>query len=280
VSRRGRRGGHEEEHVNHERWMASYMDMVTVMMCLFIVLYAIGQVDEQKFIELKSSLAASFGAPSTTRVEVVDGGTGVLTSDAIAPDAEDVANQAGGPVAGADRAASLQLAAREAEELDALREEIAQALAARDLAGDVEYAITERGLVVGLVSGDVFFGAESAELSPQARGVIDTLSGVLAPETRNLSVEGHANVLPTSGRYATNWELSADRATTVLRRMVESGRIASDRIRAVGFGDAHPVDAPGQDPLTVNRRVDVVVESGAPESVRALIPDAAAALPS
>jgi chemotaxis protein MotB len=277
VSRR-RRGGHEEEeHVNHERWMASYMDMVTVMMCLFIVLYAIGQVDEQKFLELKSSLAASFGAPSTTRVEVVDGGSGVLSSDAVAPDEEDVSHQAGGPVQGADRAASLQLAAREAEDLDELRERISGALAAKDLADDVEYAITERGLVVGLVSGDVFFEAESAQLSGQAGEVVDTLAGTLADEPRRLSVEGHANVLPT-GRYASNWELSADRATTVLRRMVEHGGIAPTRIRAVGFGDAHPVDAPGQDPLTVNRRVDVVVESDAPESVRALIPDAAAAL--
>lgn len=277
MSRRRRRGHEEEEHVNHERWMASYMDMVTVMMCLFIVLYAIGQIDEQKFVELKSSLAASFGAPSTTRVEVVDGGSGVLASDAIVPDSEDVSNQSGGPVQGADRAASMQMAMAEAAELADLKEHIAESLAAQQLDSDVSYAITERGLVIGLVSGDVFFTAESARLSPVAVAVVDTLAGALIGQPHALSVEGHANVLPT-GRYASNWELSADRATTVLRRMVEHGRIPPSRIQAVGFGDAHPVEAPGEDPLTVNRRVDVVVQSDAPEAVRALIPEAAAAI--
>ncbi len=273
MSRRRRRGGHEEEeHVNHERWMASYMDMVTVMMCLFIVLYAIGQVDEVKFIELKESLAASFGAPATSRVEVIDGGSGVLTSDAIVPSREDVSNQSGGPVQSADRAASLQMAQDEARRLDQLRDQISDALEQRALRGDVTFQISERGLVVGLVSGDVFFDAESAGLTPEAAAVVDVLAGLLAGGPDEISVEGHANTLPTTGRFATNWELSAARATTVLRRMVEVGHVSPDQIRAVGFGDAHPVDPGTADPLSVNRRVDVVILSDAPESVRSLIP--------
>lgn len=278
MSKRRRRGHEEEEHVNHERWMASYMDMVTVMMCLFIVLYAIGQVDQQKFVELKSSLAASFGSPPATHVQVVEGGDGVLAGDSIAPSREDLTNDGSGAVLGEDYAGDLRQAQAEVEHLETLENAVEQSLAQQDLSSDVTFTVTDRGLVIGLVSGDVFFEAESAVMSARAMQIVDTLSATLVGDAHHLSVEGHANTLPTTGRYATNWELSADRATTVLRRMVEVGGISPDRIQAVGFGDAHPVDAPGQDPLTVNRRVDIVLVSDAPEAVRALLPAAAAGL--
>jgi chemotaxis protein MotB len=264
----------EEEHVNHERWMASYMDMITVMMCLFVVLYAIGQVDEVKFIQLKESLAASFGAHSTAAVVVVDGGTGVLSSDAVVPSKNDITNQSGGPVQGADKAANIELAEQEVEEFSELHERLSNELQKRGLAEDVTFTLTERGLTVGMVSADVFFGPESAELSDQARGVVDAVAGVLRTDRRDIAVEGHADVLP-SNRYATNWELSADRATKVLRRLVENGGIQAHRIRAVGLGDAYPSADGGVEALAQNRRVDLVVLSDAPEDVRALIPQVA-----
>lgn len=275
-SRRRRRGGggHEEE-VNTERWTTSYMDMVTVMMCLFIVLFAISQVDQQKFFALRESLAATFGKPAGATIEVLDGGQGVLAADSVVPDPPDVTNQSGGPVQGAENAANLQAAQDEVADLQELQRRLQEALEQRQAASDVSFAITDRGLVIGLVSADVFFSAESARLTGEAQHVLDALSPVLAPEPYELSVEGHANVLPTS-RYPTNWELSADRASQVLRRMVEQGGIAPDRMRAVGLGDAHPVEAPDQDPLEVNRRVDVVVLSDAPEAVRVLMPQVVA----
>ncbi|WP_127126450.1 flagellar motor protein MotB [Georgenia sp. SYP-B2076] len=275
--RRRRRsgGGHEEEEVNTERWTTSYMDMVTVMMCLFIVLFAISQVDQQKFFALRESLTASFGQPASANVKVLDGGTGVLAADSVVPDPPDVTNQSGGPVQGAEEAGNLQAAREEVAELAELQRRLAEALDSRQLGSDVSFVITERGLVIGLVSADVFFSAESAGLTDVSLQVLDALSPVLVTTPYSMSVEGHANVLPTS-RYPTNWELSSDRATQVLRRMVETGQIPADRMAAVGLGDAHPVDAPGQDPLTVNRRVDVVVLSDAPEAVRMLMPQVVA----
>ncbi|MPV39001.1 OmpA/MotB family protein [Georgenia subflava] len=275
-STRRRRGGAEEEHANTERWTTSYMDMVTVMMCLFIVLFAISQVDQQKFFALRESLAASFGQPSSTNLQVLDGGKGVLAADSVVPDPPDVTNESGGPVQGAEHAGNLIQAEAEVAELLELRNRLAQALESRDAASDVTFAITDRGLVIGLVSEDVFFGAESAVLTEDSRTVIDALSPILAEDTHPLSIEGHANILPVTGRYETNWELSADRATQVLRRMVEQGGVAAGRTRAIGFGDAHPLPESHLDPLTVNRRVDVVVLSDAPEAVRALMPQVVA----
>src|SRR3954468_5377249 len=69
-------GAHEEEHENHERWLVSYADMMTLLMVLFVVMFAISQVDQKKFAALKNGLAAGFGAQS-----VFDGGTGTLQQD-------------------------------------------------------------------------------------------------------------------------------------------------------------------------------------------------------
>ncbi|WP_448070913.1 flagellar motor protein MotB [Georgenia yuyongxinii] len=276
--RRGRRRrggeGHEEE-VNVERWTVSYMDMVTVMMSLFIVLFAISQVDQQKFFALRDSFAATFGRPPGATVQVLDGGQGVLAADSVVPDPPDVTNYSGGPVQGAEDAGNLLAAQKEVADLQELQRLIQEALEERQAAADVSFAITERGLIIGLVSADVFFAAESAVLTDHALQVIDALSPVLAPRPYELSVEGHANNLPTR-RYPTNWELSADRASQVLRRMIDPGQIEPGRMRAVGYGDANPLTAEGLDPLEVNRRVDIVVLSDAPEAVRVLMPQVAA----
>lgn len=269
--RRRRRGEVEhEEEVNHERWAVSYMDMVTIMMCLFIVLYAISQVDSEKFAELRRSLAVGFGATSTS-VQVTEGGSGVLAADAIAPEAPELANFSGGVVEGPEVVADVVAARAEVAELTALEDQLLAALQAQGVAQHVSFTIDERGLIIGFVSADVFFGADSAHLTDTALQVIDALTPVLGPTSYEMVVEGHANVLPTS-RYPTNWELSADRATQVLRRMVEQGQIPGGRMRAAGLGDAHPAEASGQDALTTNRRVDVVVLSDAPEAVRLHIP--------
>ncbi|WP_226924850.1 OmpA/MotB family protein [Georgenia satyanarayanai] len=270
-SQRRRRGGHEEEEENSERWTVSYMDMVTVMMCLFIVLFAISQVDQVKFNELRESLAAGFGDASAS-VSVVDGSSGVLDGgDAPSLDIAPVDGAAGiSPLDGNPQ----ELAQAEARNLDAVRESIRTELEEAGLEDEVRFAITERGLVIGLVSENTFFSPASAAMPRTSLEVVDTIAATLRPLDNDILLEGHANPLPYTEPYETNWELSADRATKVLRRMVEHEGIAPTRVRAIGYGDAYPA-AEGPDALDLNRRVDVVVLSTQPESVRTLLPEAA-----
>ncbi|MFI2753214.1 flagellar motor protein MotB [Cellulomonas sp. P22] len=284
---RRRRGGGEEEHVNHERWLVSYSDMITVLMALFIVLFAISQVDQQKYVALRDSLAAGFNtnvAPS-----VLEGSTGTLDGASIVPETAP-AQSSGGMVSadaglgaqGANPSATptetvdpdvLAAAQREAAHLEELRDRLSGLLAANGLGDAVRFRIDDRGLVLGLVADDVFFAAASAELTPTARQVLDVAGPTLVEIAENISVEGHANSIPVSGRYPTNWELSSDRATQVLRHLVEADGIAANRIMAVGFGDARPlVDGTGEDAIVANRRVDLVILSSAPEAVRVLVP--------
>jgi chemotaxis protein MotB len=289
-SRRG--GGHEEEHVNHERWLVSYSDMITVLMALFIVLYAISQVDNDKYVALKASLAAGFG-DGTVAESVLEGTDGIMDGTSSSEDAPD-AGTAGmvdadeglglqasdpAPATSPDQVDPSVLAAARAEaaHLDQVREIIENALNSQGLGDAVRFRMDERGLVLGLVADDVFFAQGSAQLTPTAMQVLDLAGPTLVSLQEQISVEGHANTVPISGRYATNWELSADRATQVLRHLVEADGMPGTRIQAVGYGDTRPlVDGTGDDAMTANRRVDMVILSVAPEAVRALLPSVAA----
>ncbi len=279
---RRRRAHVEEEHENSERWLISYSDMITVLLALFIVLFAISQVDQDKYIALRQSLAAGFGASSGTS-SVLDGTEGAM--DGMTMDGDQ--NDSSASLVNADQGLGKQgtdpssvnlsdpnVAAAEAEldHLDGIKDSMAQALAEQGLTDQVTFRMSDRGLIVGLVANDVFFAAESAVLTPTADHVVDTLAPTLASISEQLSIEGHANNVPTA-RYPTNWELSADRASKVLRHLVESNHLPGTRVSAVGFGDTRPLES-GSDPasLAANRRVDVVILSGAPEAVRALLP--------
>jgi chemotaxis protein MotB len=286
--RRQRRHVEPDEYVNHERWLVSYSDMITVLMALFIVLFAISQVDQEKYIALRESLAAGFGdGQVVVTASVLDGTAGILDGGPKGPDdgrfegtaglvdADDgLGTQGAVPRASETVDPALVAAAREeVTHLQQVREAILGGLRSQGLEGVVQFRIDDRGLVLGLVADDVFFGPASAALTDTAQRVLDVAAPTLVGLSEQLAVEGHANVLPVGGRYATNWELSADRATRVLRHLVESDGLPPGRISAVGYGDARPV-APGMDEesLAMNRRVDLVVLSDAPERVRELIP--------
>lgn len=271
----------EEEHENSERWLISYSDMITVLMALFIVLFAISQVDQDKYIALRQSLAAGFGSGAQTTA-VLDGTDGTMdgltpddgaSSTASLVDADQGLGQQGSDPSSVANDPNVAAAQVELAHLDGIKEAMAQALAEQGLDEQVTFRMSDRGLVVGLVANDVFFAAESAVLTPTADQVINALAPTLASISEEISVEGHANNVPTSVRYPTNWELSVDRAAKVLRHLVEVNHLPGTRVSAVGFGDARPLE-PGSDEasLAANRRVDVVILSSAPEQVRALLP--------
>lgn len=250
--RRGAGGGRTD--VGTERWTVSYMDMVTVVMCLFIVLFAISSVDQQKYQALKESLQAGFGnVPDAVVVETVEH-----------------------PAEGEpEELRLLELATRELRDLTELRDRMETDLERKGLSDTVRFEIDERGLTVRLVSADTFFASGSAELTDEALEILDVVGPVVAGTDYEIAVEGHADYRATVGTpFPTNWELSSARATAVLRHLVEEHDVLDRSISAVGFGSARPI-AEGRSAaaLAANRRVDIMVLSGQPEAVRAMIPD-------
>lgn len=274
---------HPEEHESHERWAVSYADMMTVLMALFLVLYAISSVDEDKYEVLRSSLAQGFGNEALP----VTGGTGLLagaTGDAIdigvsVPTVVDPGSEAvAGPAAGTG--AGDELAARvEAARLAEVREAIQRSLDALGRGDAAQMSITERGLEVVVVSDDVFFADASDALQPGGVEVLDAIAPVLAPLPDQLAVEGHTNHLAlTRGPFTSNRALSAMRATAVLTHLTDVHDLAPARLSAVGYAETRPL-VPVSDPAAIetNRRVDIVVLSPAPPTVRALLPGLAGA---
>ncbi|GAA2020176.1 flagellar motor protein MotB [Pseudokineococcus marinus] len=287
---RGRRGGGGHDEGGHdgpdERWLVSYADMITVLMALFIVLFAISQVDAQKFLQLKQGLAEGVGASSSIPV---DGGSGLLVSNgsiaapaqpqtAVQAESVDVSAAGQGASSSAGGGASAMQAAREeVERLDELQRQLDASLQSGGLGDRVDFRITERGLVGAIVADDVFFESSSAALRETGRAVLDAMAPVLDADQHPLELQGHTNSLPVrGGLYPSNWELSAARAASVVRHL-ESDGVASDRMTAVGYGQTRPL-YPGNDEqaLSGNRRVDLVVLSDQPAEVKALLPEAAA----
>jgi chemotaxis protein MotB len=274
----------EEEHENHERWLVSYADMVTLLMCLFIVLFAMSQVDKAKFAALSAGLSESFGAPltvlpgTTPEGSVLDGLPGAVDiASAIPPDpsVQDAAVDAAAAAAAAERAKRVAAEAASAyDELAEARNRIDAALTAAGYAGAARYEIDERGLVVHIVADEVLFDAEQAVLRPEGRIILDAVAPTLTGLPNVLRVEGHANHLPVSagGPWPSNWELSGYRASTVLRYLAADG-IPERRMSATGYSSTRPL-VPESDPtaLSVNRRVDIVVLSTASAEANALLP--------
>jgi len=274
----------EEEHENHERWLVSYADMVTLLMCLFIVLFAMSQVDKAKFAALASGLSASFGAPITALPGTTPPGSILDALPAPADIAQGIANGQQADQAEVDKAAAqaaierAQNVSGEAQhaydELAAARDKIDAALSKAGYGGAARYEIDERGLVVHIVADAVLFDAEEAVLRPEGKSILDAVAPTLDALPNMLRVEGHANHLPVTrgGKWPSNWELSAYRATTVLTYLGHEG-VPETRMYAAGYGSTQPL-VPVTDPtaITVNRRVDIVVLSNASAEANALLP--------
>ncbi|WP_448614135.1 flagellar motor protein MotB [Modestobacter sp. URMC 112] len=282
----------EEEHENHERWLVSYADMMTLLLVLFVVLYALSQIDKEKFTAFAAGAQEGFGAPVTVLNDgaAIDAPTeddSPLLPVQISEEAAIDGTRLTDAEAAAAEAAAAQRAARTADEaraaydqLSRARDALAAALAAAGEADAAQFVIDERGLVIRVVSDPVLFAPESAALQPQGATVLDALAPTLVALPNLLRVEGHANSIPVTrgGPWPSNWELSAVRATTVLRHLSERGNVAEDRLSAAGYGSTKPL-VPDSDPthVTANRRVDVIVLSTASAEANQLLPGLEAA---
>ena len=294
-----RKKAHEEheEHVNHERWLVSYADMLTLLFVLFVVLFSMSSVNMKKFAELAAGLSSGFGAQSvafTGQTSALDGsgnaseivqidpganpgdgksGTSNLTSKEKSAVAAAVAAQSRSKASEDAKAAT-----KEAQNMKKIENKISDALAKEKLLGSVKFTIDRRGLVVTVVTNEVVFDGNRADLQPGGEKILNAIAPTLSKLPNNIEVDGNTNQLKARTTfYPSGWELSAARASTTVRYLVSKG-LAKSRMSAVGFSDTKPLIAPS-DPrsVTMNRRVDVVVLTTLPADEAALLPAAAGA---
>jgi len=281
-----------EEHLNHEAWAIPYGDLVTLLLAFFVVMYAISSVNEGKYRVLSDSLVAAFRAAPKSLEPIQIGEMSKAESElqtrqprTLVPLEIDQL-----PLDLLERIPQMQALHRagfSAEELDAaaeLIEEIDRAIieALGDLvAQDLVRLRRDRFWIEIEINTSVLFPSGSAEVSPEARPVLERVGAILAGNPVRTHVEGHTDERPINTLvFPSNWELSAARAARVVRIFQDQG-VVPERMAAVGLGEFHPV-ADNTTPAGrhKNRRVVIVVmadreriiDPEAPETWRLPVP--------
>ena len=239
---------HEEEHENHERWLISYSDFVTLLFALFVVLYAVSRVDNKRLIQAADSIRWAMHFAGT-------GGTGAL------PIFDGPPSEGGGPALNSGAAAGE----RERKAIELLRTRIEKRVRpfVIDQMGPTKVTVSLEGrrLAVRLAATE-FFDPGQAALRPQCLALLDAVADELMPLERLIRVEGHTDQDPiASDRFRNNWELSAMRAATVVTYLEQAHHARPELLAAVGLGSTHPVaDGATPEGRERNRRVELVLE--------------------
>jgi chemotaxis protein MotB len=217
---------------NHDRWLVSYADLVTLLFAVFVVMYAISNVDAEKLERLVSTMQVAFDT---------GGGVGPPLLEPVG--ALESFLSGGEPV------------------LVGVRHRLLERLA-RHIAQDrVDVTLDERGLVIS-IREEASFALGSADLSASAESIIGEVAAMLADNQNPVMVEGHTDNVPIrTARFASNWELSTGRATAVVAFLIEKMGVSPSRLSAAGYGEFRP-QGPNDtaDNRGRNRRVDIVVQ--------------------
>ena len=245
---------HAEEHVNHERWLVSYADMITLLMVLFVVLFAMGQTDKSKLESLRNSLQRAFSVEVLrgTDAATLRGSSGESLIPPPVPMAitQELIALTGMPDPDAKMASALHQ----------VREALAEIPIPPDTSGTVDVGASREGIVISL-AGNMLFDSGKSDLKPRGMTLLDTLSERLRTMPNEIRVEGHTdNIAIATPLYPSNWELSTARATTVSRYLAEHAEIAPQRLIAAGYGEYRPIGPnDSREGRARNRRVDLVV---------------------
>ena len=273
--RRRRGGGHQEEESN-ERWLLTYADMITLLMALFMVLFSISSVNISKYEVVRQALKQAFSG------DVLPGGKsiakpGATASTANMPTRVDVPSIAQFTPRMQVQSASSQstiahsqvlqtttqtsAAAQQASLFAQIKHELDAYAREHGFASKVQTSIEARGLVIRVLTDDLLFASGQATLSPRSTSLLAEISKLLELAGEHpVDVEGNTDNVPISGTYPSNWELSAARASTVVRFLIAHG-MPAPRLTATGYADTHPIasDATATGRAR-NRRVEIVVQ--------------------
>ncbi len=253
------------EHVNHERWLVSYADFITLLFAFFVVMFAASNSDQKKAGKIAQAVQVAFKemavfAPSGKVVPLFDNGglptdtKNIIGNDHAAFEAAQLVTSA----KSAENGKGSTISAVKAELEGLLKDEIAK--------HNIRLAEDARGLTVSLAEAG-FFGAGSAVMPPQALAIVDRIAATLRPLGYNIRVEGHTDNTPIhTAQFPSNWELSTNRATFLLQYLISNGGIPPQRLSAAGYGEYRPVTSNSTlEGRAANRRVDLVVLGAAAE---------------
>ncbi len=255
----------EEEHENHERYLVTYADMITLLMALFVILYAMGGPPQE------DDYAQFARGASNELIQPLDGGIGIWKggTEEAPPDAVGYVEHAEDPQE-VDAAHATELARQ--LEGSATGNDTTVTGGTGSGTGNgygIDSTVDERGVVLTLPNEALLFEAGSAEIGERGAEIIGQVAQVLKGTTNQLVIEGHTDSRPVAGE--SNWDLSSGRAATVAEVLIAAG-IDPGRLVVQGYADTRPVADNGtEEGRRLNRRVELVVKvefsGAAPEGV-------------
>jgi chemotaxis protein MotB len=243
-----RKKHHKEHHEEHadETWLVPYSDLLTLMLALFIVLFASAQVDQKKFEQLAASFNSAFtGSPNS----VLNNNQSIV--DSYTP--------SGGTIQSPDKAKNASYM-RETVQLMEAKKEVDRYIQESKMQGDLQTVMTQDGLMIR-IKDNTLFNSGSAELLPKAKSFGKEIAHMLARLPQKVVISGHTDNVPIHTKeFPSNWELSSARAINFMKYILSQANLQPERFSAIGYGQYHPVasndTAAGRQK---NRRVEILI---------------------
>jgi chemotaxis protein MotB len=238
-----------KRHANHERWLVSYADFITLLFAFFVVMYATAQVDKHKMGQLSAAIQSAFqemGAFSQEKQGTVD------IKETLPPEIALEIEKA--------KEASLARPSPADAKLLTLQGELEHSMAAEISRHELALNNTADGLVISLRETG-FFTSGSAAVRANSKSAFARIARLLTQQDYRIRIEGHTDNVPIhNNQFGSNWELSTTRATELVRLLVTNYGFTPEHLSAAGYAQYHP-SAPNSstDGRAQNRRVDIVV---------------------
>jgi chemotaxis protein MotB len=239
-----------EDADNHDRWLVSYADFITLLFAFFVVMYALSSINEGKYRVLSDSLSSAFRTLPGAELNILPPGAPPLPVPVpvVRPTPQD------------------GVKAKQRDKMRNMAQDIMQVLAPLVRQGKVRVLETSRGVTVE-INDSVLFAPGQARLEPLSVSALEAVAQVLAPSEFPITIEGHTDNVPiNTPQFPSNWELSAVRATTVLRLFAEAG-VPQDHLTAIGYGEQRSVESNDSvEGRARNRRVTILIDALEPEA--------------
>lgn len=235
-----------EEHENHERWLVSYADFITLLFAFFVVMYSISSVNEGKYRTVSESIKAALNPMSNHSGEnrIINVGEAKSVQQGRNPSD-----------------AKLAVLRRVREQIQVISDK-----QIKDLVALITVVQTVNGDIVITIPDRLLFNSGEATIRPDALPFLKGLGGVILEMNRHARVEGHTDNVPIgTAQFPSNWELSAARSVMVVRVLSELYGVPTDHLEAVGHADTRPViENLTPQARAKNRRVEIVILEKAP----------------
>ena len=258
---------------NSERWLLTYADMLTLLFVLFVVLFAISNIDAQKLAAVSGSLNAALGNGNGTTYSILEGNLGVLNGGStletqaaaetatVSPTNSPTTSPTSSPTTSPTTAPTLSNEQKtEQAQIKYVKENIDKVISSINVAGDIGINIKESGLVITFPSA-TFFDSGKAILKDNMKEALNKIAVELNSIDNAIVINGYTdNVVINNSIYSSNWQLSGSRAANVAQYLDESCQVDGARILFAGYGENNPIASNDTDEgRRKNRRIEISI---------------------